>query len=65
MEKLVKTELIEQYLKENNISKTKFCKMCKISPSTLTKIMNNQNVRMTAIFRVTRAMGIYIHQIFN
>ncbi|MCH5157289.1 MAG: hypothetical protein J1G02_05395 [Clostridiales bacterium] len=39
--------------------------MCNISPGTLTRIMNNQNVRMTAIFRVARAMGIYIHQMLN
>ena len=65
MEKIVKTELIEQYLKENELSKTKFCKICKISPGTLTKIMNNQSVSLVAIYKITRTMGIYLHQIFN
>lgn len=65
MENVVKTELIENYIKENNLSKAKFCKMCKISPTTLSKIMNNQDVRLLALFKITRVMGIYIHQIVN
>ena len=65
MEKILKTELIEDYLKENNLSKAKFSKMCKISPDTLTRIMNNQNVSLVSVFKITRGMGIYLHEIFN
>ena len=36
--KFIKTELIEKYLQDNKLSKTKFCKKCKISPSTLKKL---------------------------
>ena len=38
-----KKELIENYLAANNISKTKFCKLCGISLYTLQKIINNNN----------------------
>ena len=65
MKKYIKTELIEQYLKENKLSKAKFCKRCKISPSTLTRILNNQNVRLLALFRIVRVLEIHIHQFFN
>ena len=39
MKNTIKTELIENFIKDNNLSKSKFCKMCKISQSTLNKIM--------------------------
>lgn len=65
MEKIVKTELIEEYLRENKLSKAKFCKNCKISPTTLTRILNNQNVSLLAVFRITRVLGIYLNEIFN
>lgn len=38
MKNTIKTELIESFIKDNNLSKSKFCKMCKISQSTLNKI---------------------------
>ena len=37
-----KKEIIENYLKANKISKTKFCKLCGISCCTLEKIQNNK-----------------------
>ena len=43
MGNLIKTEIFENYMKEHNLSKNAFCKLCKISPSVLKKIMNNQN----------------------
>ena len=51
MKNMIKVEIIEKFMLENNISKTKFCKMCKISPNTLNKIMaNNFNFEITALF---------------
>lgn len=44
MKNTIKTELIENFIKENKLSKNKFCEMCKISQSTLNKIMtSNEN----------------------
>ena len=44
MKNTIKTEIIEKYMNENKLSKTKFCKMCKISPSTLNKIMTKNTL---------------------
>lgn len=53
MKNTIKTELIENFIKENNLSKSKFCEMCKISQSTLNKIMtNNENFKMIALFKI-------------
>ena len=53
MKNTIKTELIENFIKENNLSKRKFCKMCKISQSTLNKIMtNSENFRIIALFKI-------------
>ena len=63
---MIKTEMIEAYMQENNLSKTKFCKMCKISPSTLNKIMSNDgNFGIIALFKIARVLGVHIHQLFT
>ena len=43
MKNTIKTELIENFIKDNNLSKSKFCEMCKISQSTLNKIKSFKN----------------------
>ena len=63
---MIKTEIIENYMKEHNLSKTKFCKICKISPSTFNKIMaNDRNFGLIALFKIARVMEIYVHLMFN
>lgn len=37
MEQIYNTKLIDTYLKENKMSKTAFCKQCKISDELLKK----------------------------
>ena len=55
--KTIKTDLILEYLKVNNISKNKFCKECKISDSTLNKILNgDDNFGIIALFKIARLM---------
>ena len=66
MKNTIKTEIIENFMLENNISKTKFCKMCKISPSTLNKIMtNNDNFGIIALFKIARVIKVQVYQMFN
>ncbi len=66
MKNTTKTELIENFIKENNLSKSKFCKMCKISQSTLNKIMtNNENFRIIALFKIARFLKIQVFEMFN
>lgn len=61
-----KTELIENFIKDNNLSKSKFCKLCKISQSTLNKIMtNSENFRIIALFKIARVLKIQVYQMFN
>ncbi len=55
----INVEFLEGYLKENNLSKTAFCKKCKIATKTFDKIMSGKtNFRLVAIFRIARALDI-------
>lgn len=64
MSAMVKTELINNYINENNLSKTAFCKLCKISLTTLNNILANKgNIRILAIFKISRAMKIKISEL--
>ena len=66
MKNLIKTESIEKYLQENKLSKTKFCKICKISPGTFKKIMNNDsNFNLIALFKIARVLKIHVCEIFE
>ena len=66
MKNTIKTELIENFIKENNLSKSKFCKMCKISQSTLNKIItNSENFKIIAIFKIARVLKIQVFEMFN
>ena len=57
---------VENFIKENNLSKSKFCKMCKISQSTLNKIMtNSENFRIIALFKIARVLKIQVFEMFN
>ncbi len=66
MKNTINTEIIEKFLLENKISKTTLCKMCKISYSTLKKIMNKEdNFGIIALFRIARVIKIEVYQMFN
>ena len=66
MKNTIKTELIENFIKENKLSKSKFCEMCKISQSTLNKIMtSNENFRIIALFKIARVLKIQVFEMFN
>lgn len=61
----INKELIEGYIKEHNLTKTKFCKMCKISYSTLTRILNDYDFYLIALFRIARVMEVEVYNLFN
>ena len=66
MKNEVKTEIIKKFMIENKISKTAFCKMCKISYSTFKNIMaNNDNFRILALFKIAKVIKIQVYQMFN
>ena len=66
MKNTIKIEIIKNYLLKNKISKTKFCKMCKISPSTLNKILaNDDNFEIIALFKIAKVIKVEVYQMFN
>lgn len=60
-----KTEIIENYLKENKMSKTEFCKLCGISQGTLSRIINNGNYRIDALFKISRVVKIQVYKMLK
>ena len=66
MKNTIKTKLIENFIKENNLSKSKFCKMCKISQITLNKITtNSENFKIIVLFKIARVLKIQVFEMFN
>ncbi len=59
------TEIIENYLKENKMSKTTFCKLCGVDPCTLMRIMNHENYGVNALFKIARVLKIQVYQMFR
>ena len=52
-------------MQDNKLSKTGFCKKCKISPSTLKKVMEqNANVGIVGIFKIAFAINLRACDIF-
>ncbi|MBQ7307266.1 MAG: helix-turn-helix transcriptional regulator [Clostridia bacterium] len=66
MKNTINIEIIENFMFENKISKTEFCKMCEISLSTLNKIMNNDdNFETIALFKIAKVIKIRVYQMFK
>ena len=62
---LIKTELIKKYLIDKKITKTEFCKRCKISFSVLYKLLNKKrNYNMICLARICKVLGIRFSEIF-
>ena len=59
-----KYEEIIKYLKENNISKTEFCKLCNISMHTLNQLLKGSVlVNAFASFRVSEVLKINLMEL--
>lgn len=66
MKNEINVEVINNYIKENKLTKNKFCKTCKISLSTLNKILNNkENFRIIALFKIAKVLNIKFCEIFK
>lgn len=66
MENKIKTKILENFMKDNQLSKTQFCKLCKISPSTFQKIMtNNFHFKISALFKIAKVINIQVFQMFE
>lgn len=65
MENSINTELIEKFMKDNNLSKTAFCKFCKIGITTFAKVMTGQrNMNLMCIFKIAYAMKVKPKELF-
>ena len=60
----INVKLIKEYINNNNLSKTKFCKQCKISYSTLMRILNNGDFYIIALFKIARVMNVKVYNLF-
>lgn len=62
----IRTEIIEEYRTKNKLSKSAFCRICKIAFRTYGKIMNgNYNFDVRALLRISKVLKIPIHQLFK
>ena len=60
-----KIELITNYMKENNLSKTAFCKQCKISYGVLNKILKDKsNIRLNVFFKIAKVLNIKVYELW-
>ena len=50
--KIIKTEIIENFIKENKLTITKFCKLSNISYLTYKKVMSNTLYRLTPLIKI-------------
>ena len=65
MKYAVKKEIIEEYIKQHNLSKTSFCKLCGISVCTYNKIIESKNFRLEGIIKIAKLMGVRLCEMFT
>lgn len=62
---VIKTEVFENYMKEHNLTKTEFCKLCGIGVQTFNRIISRQNFRISALFKIAKVIKVEVWQMFN
>lgn len=66
MKNKIKVEYITNYLKENAMSKSEFCKRCKISNYSFNKIMSNEdNFSLITLFKISQFIKVEMIKFFN
>ena len=64
MNKYYKTDLIKQFMKDNNLGVLKFCIECGISTQAYYKIMHQQlKCRISTIFKITKVMNVSMYEL--
>lgn len=62
----VRKEAINNYLNENNVSKSAFCKKCHLSTTTLNKIlMGSVDCKVVTLYKIARTMGVGIADLLD
>ncbi|MBQ9117752.1 MAG: helix-turn-helix transcriptional regulator [Clostridia bacterium] len=66
MKNEIKIELIKNFMEDNNLSKNRFCEMCKISLDSYQKIMRNDfDFSIRVLFRVAKILGVEVFEMFS
>lgn len=64
--KIINKQPILNYMKSQKLSKTAFCKLCKIGYTTLQKILDDNVLRMRIdkVFKIARVIKIHPKELF-
>lgn len=65
MTSLLKIEMIESYMLKNNLSKSSFCKLCKIDWETLKKIYSGENIRLITVYKIASVLKVRMSELIN
>ncbi len=64
--KTERVKAVKNYIKEKQLTKKEFCKICKISVTTLNRILNNdETVRIFPILRIIDATELRLEDFFE
>lgn len=62
----IKTEIFEDFIKNNGLSRTRFCKLCGINYKTYLKILNQDfNFDVRALFKIARYIKMEVYQLLE
>lgn len=61
----VNVKLIQNYIKENNLSQKEFCEKCGIDVGTLKRMFKGTNSRLTSLLKVRVVMGVTLDSLLN
>ena len=63
----INKDLIKNFMKENNLSKSKFCKLCDISVSTFDKFFSGKefNLRIKTIMKLIYVLNTNFYVLFG
>jgi len=62
----LRTDLINRYMKENNITKREFCKLCKISHSQLKRMYKNDfDFYIESLYKVCKILNVELKDMFK
>ena len=65
MEKIYNTNLLNEYLKSNKISKSAFCRKCQLSDVILKKFYeHNANISVVQLFKIARQLNVSISNLY-
>lgn len=64
MNKKLKTEIIEEYIKNNKITVKEFCKQCGISTSTYYRMMSGKDFYLNSLLGIAKKLNLCLHQFF-